>query len=47
MIFLNKKEGFLKVMSNINICKIIKIKKCNNRLYKVEKLIQEGDEDGK
>jgi|CryGeyStandDraft_7_1057128.scaffolds.fasta_scaffold84223_2 hypothetical protein len=34
-------------MSNINICKIIKIKKCNNRLYKVEKLIQEGDEDGK
>jgi hypothetical protein len=34
-------------MSNINICKIIEIKKCNNRFYKVEKLIQEGDEDGK
>jgi hypothetical protein len=34
-------------MSNINIFKIIRIKKCNNRLYKVGKLIQEGDEDEK
>jgi hypothetical protein len=34
-------------MSNTNIGKIIKIKKCNKKLYEVGKLIQEGDEDGK